>query len=139
MKIAAFFKSAPTSATTSEEVKTTASNAHLQRVEVVAEENPIQMTVNLKVEMPDIILVEHMDNEDTNAMIMNVSYMRTINNSTVVKEHLFNWFHVVTGNLLCMKNVLLGVCYLSLQRYWRNYVKSVQWLHFFFVRFFLNI
>lgn len=32
-----------------------------------------QMTLNLKIEKPDIILVEHMDNINTNAMIVNVS------------------------------------------------------------------
>lgn len=37
------------------------------------ETKEMQITVNLKIEKPDIILVEHMDNVDTNAMILNVS------------------------------------------------------------------
>lgn len=36
-------------------------------------ERPSQMTINLKIEKPDIILVEHMDSIDTNAIILNVS------------------------------------------------------------------
>lgn len=42
---------------------------------VASEQQPqaeTQMTINLKLEKPDIILVEHMDNIDTNAMILNV-------------------------------------------------------------------
>lgn len=75
MKIADFFTSvAPKveegSATTT--AKPTTSKMQVQKINTV-EENPVQMTVNIKVEMPDIILVEHMDNEDTNAMILNVS------------------------------------------------------------------
>lgn len=32
------------------------------------------MTLNLRIEKPDIILVEHMDNIDTNALILNVCF-----------------------------------------------------------------
>lgn len=39
---------------------------------------PTQMTINLKLEKPDIILVEHMDNIDTNAIIVNVSIYNQI-------------------------------------------------------------
>lgn len=35
-------------------------------------EVPTNMTVNMKIEQPDIILVEHIDNIDTNALILNV-------------------------------------------------------------------
>lgn len=41
--------------------------------EALKANNPTQMTINLKLEKPDIILVEHMDNIDTNAIIVNVS------------------------------------------------------------------
>lgn len=40
--------------------------------ESVKADKPTQMTVNLKLEKPDIILVEHMDNINTNAVIVNV-------------------------------------------------------------------
>lgn len=72
-KIADFFKQP--SAPPPPEVTTTASKTQIQKVENSPKEDLIQQTINLKVEMPDIILVEHMDNEDTNAMILNVSYM----------------------------------------------------------------
>lgn len=36
-------------------------------------EKEAQMTLNLKLEKPDIILVEHMDHINTNAMILNVN------------------------------------------------------------------
>lgn len=39
----------------------------------VVQEKQMQMTINMKIEKPDIILVEHMDNIDTNALILNVS------------------------------------------------------------------
>lgn len=70
-KIAEFFKQPPSAP----EVTTTASKTQIQKVESYPKEDLVQQTINLKVEMPDIILVEHMDNEDTNAMILNVSYM----------------------------------------------------------------
>lgn len=41
--------------------------------EPVKTDKPNQMTINLKLEKPDIILVEHMDNINTNAVIVNVS------------------------------------------------------------------
>lgn len=45
------------------------------------------MTLNLKVERPDIILVEHMDNIDTKAMMLNseiVIKLRTNGNHQVI-------------------------------------------------------
>lgn len=39
-------------------------------------DNTSQMTINLKLEKPDIILVEHMDHIDTNAIIVNVSKIK---------------------------------------------------------------
>lgn len=48
--------------------------------EPIKSENPSQMTINLKLEKPDIILVEHMDNIDTNAIIVNVSFDVKITN-----------------------------------------------------------
>lgn len=39
----------------------------------VKADKPTQMTLNLKLEKPDIILVEHMDNINTQAIIVNVS------------------------------------------------------------------
>lgn len=41
-------------------------------VEAAKANKPSQMTINLKLEKPDIILVEHMDNINTNAIIVNV-------------------------------------------------------------------
>lgn len=38
------------------------------------EERETQITLNFKVEKPDIVLVEHMDSLDTQALILNVSF-----------------------------------------------------------------
>lgn len=79
LKVAEFFTDTATppetvpAATSATTLKTTDSKTQSQKANVETEENPVQMTVNLKVEMPDIVLVEHMDNIDTNAMILNVS------------------------------------------------------------------
>lgn len=77
MKIAEFFTNVPAKQQEGPAMGTTASNKQIQKINEV-QENPIQMTVNLKVEMPDIILVEHMDSIDTNAMILNVKYQTNI-------------------------------------------------------------
>lgn len=50
-------------------------------------------TINLKVEQPDIVLVEHMDNIDTRALILNVSKVLYIiyylSNITEISKSLF--------------------------------------------------
>lgn len=48
-----------------------------------SDETKNNLTINIKLEQPDIILVEHMENIDTKAMILNVSslfytYVRSI-------------------------------------------------------------
>lgn len=48
-------------------------NATAAKVQAVAAQETQQITLNLKIEKPDIILVEHMDNIDTKALILNVS------------------------------------------------------------------
>lgn len=51
-------------------------NATAAKVQAVAAQevqSNQQITLNLKIEKPDIILVEHMDNIDTKALILNVS------------------------------------------------------------------
>lgn len=79
LKIAEFFTSIPAK----EEEKTTSAkptNKPPQKtVNTITEEKPsVQMTINLKIEMPDIVLVEHMDNINTNAMILNVIFQMQI-------------------------------------------------------------
>lgn len=73
MKIADFFTNIPNKEQEgiANAMNATTSNKQTQKLNEVPE-NPMQMTINLKVEMPDIILVEHIDNIDTNAIILNV-------------------------------------------------------------------
>lgn len=54
------------------------------------DENDRQMTVNIKIEKPDIILVEHMDNIDTNALILNVNIILLYRAANFIKH--FNYF-----------------------------------------------
>lgn len=87
LKIADFFnmpqeesqvkKAVSTKSTTNVSMKSSAmkglkSKTSLPAPEPEKSEQSTQMTVNLKLEKPDIILVEHMDNIDTNAIIVNV-------------------------------------------------------------------
>lgn len=54
--------------------KQTASSKSVQnKTAATSTQSTSRMTVNLKVENPDIILVEHMDNIDTSAIILHVS------------------------------------------------------------------
>lgn len=54
--------------------KTTAiAAAKVQAAAVQETQSTQQITLNLKIEKPDIILVEHMDNIDTKALILNVN------------------------------------------------------------------
>lgn len=53
--------------------KVQSSRTVVAKSEPVLEQKEQRLTLNLKVEKPDIILVEHMDNIDTNALILNVS------------------------------------------------------------------
>lgn len=79
MKIADFFKTSPETIPPSKisQSKSTVNITSKSKValplEPVNATKPTQMTINLKLEKPDIILVEHMDNIDTNAIIVNVS------------------------------------------------------------------
>lgn len=75
MKIADFFASGQE---TNEEITKVMPRNQMNKSlpaksQVQAQEKEMRMTVNLKIEKPDIILVEHMDNINTNAIIMNVS------------------------------------------------------------------
>lgn len=74
MKIADFFRTTAAPKVDEEPPPTTSTHKtpSSKRIDIV-EPTTMQMTVNLKVEMPDIVLVEHMDNVDANAMILNVS------------------------------------------------------------------
>ncbi|CAG9815731.1 unnamed protein product [Phaedon cochleariae] len=81
MKVADFFNASDSQRQQSN-VAPTKSAASVSRtvaktqLPVVNESEKVnQMTINLKVEKPDIILVEHMDNIDTNAMIMNAEIL----------------------------------------------------------------
>lgn len=71
MKIAEFFggDAKPTPAQV-----TASSGAKKITAAPVQPQKETQITLNLKVEKPDIILVEHMDHINTNAMILNVNY-----------------------------------------------------------------
>lgn len=77
MKVAEFFTSAlPKTNEEKASVKTSATKSLSSRSKsnaAVVQESQTQMTINLKIEKPDIILVEHMDNIDANALILNVS------------------------------------------------------------------
>lgn len=78
MKVGAFF-SAPNagateaSKTTKPAVKSKVDSKSTAPKPEQEEAQETNMTLNLKIEKPDIILVEHMDNIDTNALILNVS------------------------------------------------------------------
>lgn len=52
---------------------------------------PTQMTINLKLEKPDIILVEHMDNIDTNAIIVNVSINNVQRRKNIIFVFIFKF------------------------------------------------
>lgn len=58
-----------------------------------------QITLNLKVEQPDIILVEHMDNIDSKAMILN--------SEIVVKLRMSGQHQVING---LIKDLQLYTC-----------------------------
>lgn len=49
---------------------------------------PANMTVNMKIEQPDIILVEHIDNIDANALILNVN-LKYLKISVCKKDYTF--------------------------------------------------
>ncbi|XP_018574731.1 vacuolar protein sorting-associated protein 13 isoform X2 [Anoplophora glabripennis] len=74
MKLAEFFSTAGTkkpAITTENKQSQTKLEESKQSLPEKQPEKESQMTINLKLEKPDIILVEHMDNIDTNAMILN--------------------------------------------------------------------
>lgn len=77
MKVADFFTSAlPQTDEVKAPVKAAASKPLAPRSKssvAVGQDSQTQLTINLKIEKPDIVLVEHMDNIDTNALILNVS------------------------------------------------------------------
>lgn len=78
MKIADFFTSATVNEDEEEKekggVKSTVSNRLVQKGSSTNErQSQLHIVLNLKVEKPDIILVEDMDSIDTNALILNVS------------------------------------------------------------------
>lgn len=58
-----------------------------------------QMTINLKIEQPDIILVENMDNIDTSAIVLN--------NEVMVKIRMYGSHQVINGSI---KDIQLYTC-----------------------------
>lgn len=81
MKLAEFFKSdlPPETNTQSIVMKPKLSNVMEQKTQMnfasEPRKDPIQMKINIKVEKPDIILVEHMKDVNTDALILNVSWV----------------------------------------------------------------
>lgn len=69
---------------------------NIEKPEKVAEvRSSAMMTINLKVEQPDIVLVEHMDNIDTRALILNVSRIKfNFINSALLVFFYNNYFSV---------------------------------------------
>lgn len=81
LKIADFFTGAMQSGEEASKVQNTRSTSSIKETPssrssaktAVVTEKETTMTVNLRIEKPDIVLVEHMDNIDTNALILNVN------------------------------------------------------------------
>lgn len=109
LKIADFFnvpqeksEPAPKITTTSKSSTTLTSKSKMSvLVEPAKSDKPIQMTINLKLEKPDIILVEHMDSINTNAIIVNVSIM-----STRLLFTPFCVFVIYYYNVIAQKNMI---------------------------------
>lgn len=55
--------------------QTPSSKSVQNKTAATSTQSTAKMTVNLKIEKPDIILVEHMDNIDTSAIIWHVSHV----------------------------------------------------------------
>ncbi|XP_066252738.1 intermembrane lipid transfer protein Vps13 isoform X1 [Euwallacea similis] len=106
MKIAEFFSNPADKAMTSHGRKTAAKNTIITsqksatiKAPQAMESKSGQMTLNLKVEQPDIILVENMDSMDTKAMILN---------SEIIVKLRINGDHQVINGLI--KDLQLYTC-----------------------------
>ncbi|KAF7282566.1 hypothetical protein GWI33_002356 [Rhynchophorus ferrugineus] len=106
MKLAEFFATSEDKKSTASkppiDVKTTASakkSASKATVQSTEQKAASQITLNLKIEKPDIILVEHMDNIDTNAMILS---------SEILVKFRMNGAHQVLNGLI--KDLQLYTC-----------------------------